>query len=248
MRQADSFKYVVYHLSCIDQTKFRPSGLWLAGLPNVKEKLKKNFFYEVFRLKLRLFARKIKKRKGKRPRRNKTEERALSKILRCKKKKRKKKKSVIVVAKCRFSDANLCEWQWRTTSVIAMSFRNPRRQWSRSWTARLTDAEAEHGNSPVDNNKWRNTGDASARHLSSAEVWVMFNWRHQPALALGVCFLFFLNEGNTEGTNSSKMLCLMFVYNCFFYVCVRTDFVNLREFVVWWHVRRITWRQTKICS
>ena len=36
---------------------------------------------------------------------------------------------------------------------------------------------------------------------------------------------------NTKETNPSKMLCLMFVY-LFYMICVRTDFVDFREFVV----------------
>ena len=47
-----------------------------------------------------------------------------------------------------------------------------------------------------------------------------------PACPSFVCFF---NRGNTEGTNSSKILCLMFdffvVVVCFVWVCVRTDFV-----------------------
>ena len=48
----------------------------------------------------------------------------------------------------------------------------------------------------------------------------------------------FFNRGNTEGTNSSKILCLMFVcvfFDFIFYFIkkiVRTDFVDFREFVV----------------
>ena len=40
--------------------------------------------------------------------------------------------------------------------------------------------------------------------------------RYQRVLALwAFFFFFFLNRGNTEGTNSSKMLCLIFLYVCF---------------------------------
>ena len=42
----------------------------------------------------------------------------------------------------------------------------------------------------------------------------------------------FFNRGNTEGTNSLKILCLMFVYVLLHVICVRTDFVVLGEFVV----------------
>ena len=35
-------------------------------------------------------------------------------------------------------------------------------------------------------------------------------WSTIPVYSILVCFFF--NRGNTEGTNSSKMLCLMFVY------------------------------------
>ena len=41
----------------------------------------------------------------------------------------------------------------------------------------------------------------------------------------------FFNRGNTVGTNSSKILCLMFVY-VLFYVYVGSDFVVWGEFVV----------------
>ena len=37
----------------------------------------------------------------------------------------------------------------------------------------------------------------------------------------------FFNRGNTKGTNSLKILCLMFVYVLFYVICVRTDFVLL---------------------
>ena len=46
--------------------------------------------------------------------------------------------------------------------------------------------------------------------------------RYQRALAL--CDFFF-NRDDTEGTNSSKMLCSMFLYVSFCKFCVRTDFV-----------------------
>ena len=45
--------------------------------------------------------------------------------------------------------------------------------------------------------------------------------RYQRMLAIRA----FFNRGNTEGTNSSKILCLMFVYFCFMWICVWTDFV-----------------------
>ena len=50
-----------------------------------------------------------------------------------------------------------------------------------------------------------------------------------------VGWLGFFNRGNTEGTNSSKILCFMFVYTCMFcfkYKFVSSGFVDLREFVV----------------
>ena len=37
-------------------------------------------------------------------------------------------------------------------------------------------------------------------------------WSTIPACPSRMCFFFFFNRGNTEGTNSSKILCLMFVY------------------------------------
>ena len=41
---------------------------------------------------------------------------------------------------------------------------------------------------------------------------------HETSVSLPYLFLLllllFLNRGNTEGTNSSKMLCFMFVYAC----------------------------------
>ena len=48
-----------------------------------------------------------------------------------------------------------------------------------------------------------------------------------------MCFFFF-NRGNTEGINSSKVLCLMFVYACVFrfvWTCVGTGIVDFREVV-----------------
>ena len=36
-------------------------------------------------------------------------------------------------------------------------------------------------------------------------------WFTIPACPSLMCFFFFLNRGNTKGTNSSKLLCLMFV-------------------------------------
>ena len=47
--------------------------------------------------------------------------------------------------------------------------------------------------------------------------------------------MWFVNRGDTEGTNSSKTLCSMFVFVrvvCFIYTCVRTDFVGLGEFAI----------------
>ena len=61
--------------------------------------------------------------------------------------------------------------------------------------------------------------------------------RYQRVLALCA----FFNRGNTEGTNSSKIFRLMFVYVffCFVfwvggwvYICVRIDFVDFGEFEV----------------
>ena len=43
---------------------------------------------------------------------------------------------------------------------------------------------------------------------------------------------FFFNGGNTVGTSSSKILCLMFVSVLLHVNCVRIDFVVVREFVV----------------
>ena len=54
--------------------------------------------------------------------------------------------------------------------------------------------------------------------------------RYQRVLAL--CAFFFFNRGNTEETNSLKILCLMFVFFCFMWGRVRTDFVVLEYFVV----------------
>ena len=56
--------------------------------------------------------------------------------------------------------------------------------------------------------------------------------RYQCVLPSLVCFF---NRGNTEGTNSSTIWCLVSVYDCRFsliQICVRTDFVDFREFVV----------------
>ena len=39
-------------------------------------------------------------------------------------------------------------------------------------------------------------------------------WSTIPACPSLVGFFFFLNRGNTEGSNSSKMLCLIFLYVC----------------------------------
>ena len=42
-------------------------------------------------------------------------------------------------------------------------------------------------------------------------------WSTLPVCLSLKCFLiFFFNRADTEGTNSSKILCLMFVYVCFF--------------------------------
>ena len=42
-----------------------------------------------------------------------------------------------------------------------------------------------------------------------------------------------LNRSNTAGTNSSKILCLMFVYYVLCYIIsVMTDFVDFREFLI----------------
>ena len=40
------------------------------------------------------------------------------------------------------------------------------------------------------------------------------------------------SRDNTEGTYSSKRLCLMFVYVLFYVICVGTDFVVLGKVVV----------------
>ena len=45
-------------------------------------------------------------------------------------------------------------------------------------------------------------------------------WSTIPACPSFMCFF---NRGNTEGTNSSKIVCLMFVY-CLFY-----DYMGLRQ-------------------
>ena len=44
------------------------------------------------------------------------------------------------------------------------------------------------------------------------------------------------SRGNTKGTNSSKTL--SFVFICFVWICIGTDFVDFWEFVVWWLVRK----------
>ena len=45
-------------------------------------------------------------------------------------------------------------------------------------------------------------------------------------------YVLFFNRDNTEGTNSSKLLCLMFMYVLFCVICVGTDFVVFEAFVV----------------
>ena len=59
-------------------------------------------------------------------------------------------------------------------------------------------------------------------------------WSTIPACPSLMCFF---NRGYTEGTNSSKLLCLTFVcvllYMQICVICVRTDFVVLGE--LWFH-------------
>ena len=45
----------------------------------------------------------------------------------------------------------------------------------------------------------------------------------------------------------SKFLCLMSVCLCFTSICVRTSFVDWREFVVWWLVGRMIRRGIEVC-
>ena len=61
-------------------------------------------------------------------------------------------------------------------------------------------------------------------------------------------FFFFLNRGNTEGTNSSKIcvrrLCIFY----FIYVNLCQDcFCGYGEFVVWWLVWRVNRRRIEHC-
>ena len=61
---------------------------------------------------------------------------------------------------------------------------------------------------------------------------VLINRRNGPRYQLVQSLTCFLNRGNTKRTNSSKILCLMFV-NVLFYVNLRQDlFVGFGEFVV----------------
>ena len=64
-------------------------------------------------------------------------------------------------------------------------------------------------------------------HSSSFFLFFLTNQRngqqYKRVLPRLMCFF---NRGNNEGTNSSKILCLMFVYFLFYVVCVRTDFVG----------------------
>ena len=46
-----------------------------------------------------------------------------------------------------------------------------------------------------------------------------------------MCFFFFFNRGDTEGTNSSKMLCSMFVYVLFY--------VNLCTGLILWFLNNL---------
>ena len=73
-------------------------------------------------------------------------------------------------------------------------------------------------------------------------------WTTIPACPILMCFF---NRGNTDGINSSKILCLMFVYvlfcDWFVSVCFRTDFVVFGEFVVWWPACRVNRRQIEVC-
>ena len=48
-----------------------------------------------------------------------------------------------------------------------------------------------------------------------------------PACPSPMCFF---NRSDTERTNSSKMLCLMFVCVLFMYICVGTNFVVFGKF------------------
>ena len=60
---------------------------------------------------------------------------------------------------------------------------------------------------------------------------VLINRRKGPQyrriIALCACFL--LTGANSEGSNSSQVLCLMFVYVCFISICVWTDIVILEN-------------------
>ena len=59
--------------------------------------------------------------------------------------------------------------------------------------------------------------------------------------------MLFFNRGNTEGTNSSKILCLTFVYVLLSVNLCQDWFCVFREFVVWWLVWRVDRRQTDVC-
>ena len=71
--------------------------------------------------------------------------------------------------------------------------------------------------------------------------------QYQCVLLLALC-TFFFKRGNTKGTKSSKILCLMFVYVLF---CVNlwTDLVFFGEFmnIIWWLVCRVNRRQLEVC-
>ena len=68
---------------------------------------------------------------------------------------------------------------------------------------------------------------------------VLINWRN------GLWYLCaFFNRGNTEGINSSNIL--MFDV-CVCFVLVGTDFVDVREFVIWWLVYGAARRQIEVC-
>ena len=75
-------------------------------------------------------------------------------------------------------------------------------------------------------------------------------WSTIPTCPSLVGFFFFLNRGNTEGTNSSKMLCLIFLYVCFVWCKFASGLILQILKTLWFGdfcVCRISRRQIEVC-
>ena len=111
--------------------------------------------------------------------------------------------------------------------------------WDRRWAWKLRVPWQPHSWATVTTTLIRcSLNFCSHRSLYRREKYGIDNSTGWSTVPASPGLLWFCNRGNTEGTGTSEVFCLMFVYACFvfIYICVGTGLTDFGECMAWWLV------------